>query len=46
MGLELGIGESILMKAIADATGRTLPSVKSSYDELGDLGLVAQVSET
>lgn len=43
-GLELGIGESILIKSIADATGRTLNSVKSSYKELGDLGLVAQNS--
>eukprot|EP01114_Cavostelium_apophysatum_P019156 TRINITY_DN6091_c0_g1_i1.p1 TRINITY_DN6091_c0_g1~~TRINITY_DN6091_c0_g1_i1.p1 ORF type:complete len:829 (-),score=268.02 TRINITY_DN6091_c0_g1_i1:32-2518(-) len=43
-GLELGIGESILMKALAEATARTLDSVKSSYDQLGDLGLVAQAS--
>lgn len=37
-GLELGIGESILMKAVADSTGRTLAMVKSSFQELGDLG--------
>mmetsp|Transcript_3269 Transcript_3269/g.4502 ORF Transcript_3269/g.4502 Transcript_3269/m.4502 type:complete len:806 (+) Transcript_3269:52-2469(+) len=43
-GLELGMGESILMKAVAEATGRTLQSLKASYDEMGDLGLVAQAS--
>jgi DNA ligase-1 len=45
-GLELGIGESILMKAVADATGRTLPAVKASYEEMGDLGLVAKASRS
>ena len=40
-GLELGIGESILMKAVADSTGRTLAMVKSSFQELGDLGMQA-----
>lgn len=44
MGIELGIGESILMKAIAESTGRTMPSLKATYDQLGDLGLVAQSS--
>lgn len=29
-GVELGVGESILMKAVADATGRTLQMVKVS----------------
>lgn len=38
-GIELGIGESILMKAVADSTGRTLAMVKSSFQELGDLGM-------
>eukprot|EP01117_Protostelium_nocturnum_P014981 TRINITY_DN575_c0_g1_i1.p1 TRINITY_DN575_c0_g1~~TRINITY_DN575_c0_g1_i1.p1 ORF type:complete len:935 (-),score=471.64 TRINITY_DN575_c0_g1_i1:93-2897(-) len=45
-GIELGIGDSTLMKAIAEATGRTMQSLKASYDELGDLGLVAQASRT
>lgn len=40
-GLELGIGESILMKAVADSTGRTLAMVKSSFQELGDLGTLS-----
>jgi hypothetical protein len=39
----LGIGEAIIIKAIGEATGRTVPSIKAQYDELGDLGLVAQV---
>jgi hypothetical protein len=44
-GTELGIGESLLMKAIADATGRTMDSLKSSYNTMGDLGKVALVYE-
>jgi ATP-dependent DNA ligase len=32
------------MKALAEATGRTLQSVKAQYDETGDLGLVAKVT--
>ncbi|GAA5883042.1 hypothetical protein JCM16303_006806 [Sporobolomyces ruberrimus] len=42
--LELGIGESLLMKAIGEACGRTLAQVKSEYKEIGDLGEVAQKS--
>lgn len=41
--LELGIGESILMKAIGESTGRTLAKVKEAYKKDGDLGKVAQV---
>ncbi|KAG0036991.1 hypothetical protein BGZ82_003319 [Podila clonocystis] len=40
-GLELGIGESLLMKAIAESTGREMKKIKESYAEIGDLGVVA-----
>ncbi|KAJ2851323.1 ATP-dependent DNA ligase Cdc17 [Coemansia brasiliensis] len=39
-GLELGIGESILIKSIASATGRQVARVKQDQHELGDLGTV------
>jgi DNA ligase-1 len=44
-GKELGIGESLLIKAIASATGRTPKSIKADVVEKGDLGLVAQSSK-
>ncbi|KAI9015005.1 ATP-dependent DNA ligase [Gaertneriomyces semiglobifer] len=44
-GKELGIGESILMKAVASATGRSVPSIKADVAEQGDLGSVAQASK-
>lgn len=34
------------MKAVANATGRTMASLKSDYDTMGDLGLVAKASRT
>ncbi|KAL2315146.1 DNA ligase [Schizosaccharomyces pombe] len=43
-GLELGIGESIIMKAIGESTGQTLQQIKLSFHKVGDLGLVAQTS--
>lgn len=42
-GLELGIGESVLMKSIAQATGRSVPQIKADAVKKGDLGLVAEV---
>jgi len=42
-GLELGIGESILVKAIAEATGRNVKQIKSDAVAKGDLGKVAEV---
>ena len=38
-GVELGIGESLIMKALA--TGRTLQTIKQDQAKIGDLGLVA-----
>lgn len=43
-GLELGIGESIIMKAIRDSCGKTKEVLAQRYKELGDLGLVAMAS--
>lgn len=40
-GIELGIGESLIMKAIGESTGRSLKVIKDDQKEIGDLGLVA-----
>ncbi|RKF65124.1 DNA ligase 1 [Erysiphe neolycopersici] len=40
-GIELGIGESLIMKAIGESTGRSLAVIKENQKEIGDLGLVA-----
>ena len=40
-GVELGIGESLIMKAIGETTGRSLAVIKQDQKEIGDLGLVA-----
>ncbi|KAJ9059525.1 ATP-dependent DNA ligase Cdc17 [Entomophthora muscae] len=45
-GIELGIGESVLMKAVAEATGRTLAKIKADVAKVGDLGTVAQESRS
>lgn len=43
VGIELGIGESLLIKAIGESTGRTIATVKAELKKEGDLGLVAMV---
>jgi DNA ligase-1 len=45
-GIELGIGESLIMKAIGETTGRSLQVIKSDQKEIGDLGLVAAKSKS
>ena len=45
-GIELGIGESLIMKAIGEATGRSLAIIKADQAEIGDLGLVAAKSRS
>jgi DNA ligase-1 len=44
MGIELGIGESLIIKAIAQSTGRKSADIKADLLKVGDLGLVAEVS--
>eukprot|EP01038_Epipyxis_sp_PR26KG_P009272 gene9272-12491_t len=43
-GMELGIGDSLLVKAICQATGRNKQSVEEDYEREGDLGIVALLS--
>ncbi len=43
-GVELGIGESIIMKAIGETCGKTMPVLKQMYKDLGDLGTMAMES--
>lgn len=40
-GLELGLGETILIKTIAESTGKSTQQVKLKYKETGDLGTIA-----
>ncbi|XP_037094407.1 DNA ligase 1-like [Pollicipes pollicipes] len=45
-GIELGIGEGAITKAVALSTGRTVDKVRAEAGERGDLGLVAEASKT
>lgn len=44
MGIELGIGESLIIKAIAESTGRATTKIKEDLRKEGDLGKVAMAS--
>jgi DNA ligase 1 len=44
-GLELGIGESLLVKAIAESSGRSVAQIKAELEKTGDLGDIAQRSK-
>lgn len=46
LGIELGVAETNLMKAIAQCTGRTLAQIKTDVQEVGDLGIVAEGSRS
>lgn len=45
-GIELGIADQTLMKAIAQSTGRTLAQIKADAQDTGDLGIVAERSKS
>ena len=43
-GIELGLGDMVLKKALAEATGRQAKDITAEYQKLGDLGKVANKS--
>ncbi|KAL6960038.1 tRNA ligase [Sarracenia purpurea var. burkii] len=45
-GVELGIGDASIIKALAEACGAKEAQIKSKYKTLGDLGLVAKESRS
>nr|GMD71282.1 DNA ligase 1 [Ipomoea batatas] len=45
-GLELGIGDASIIKALAEACGAKEAHIKKQYKDLGDLGLVAKASRS
>uniref|UniRef100_A0A5B6ZWV9 DNA ligase n=1 Tax=Davidia involucrata TaxID=16924 RepID=A0A5B6ZWV9_DAVIN len=45
-GLELGLGDASIIKALAEACGGKEAKIKADYTKLGDLGLVAKASRS
>lgn len=45
-GIELGVAETNLMKAIAQTTGRSMAQIKQDAQSTGDLGIVAEQSRS
>lgn len=41
-GIELGLGEKLTIKAIAESTGISVKEVKENYNKIGDLGETAK----
>lgn len=39
MGIELGVGEALITKAISEATGKSKAAITKEYQILGDLGM-------
>ena len=46
LGVELGIAETSLFKAIAQSTGRSMTQVKNDVKEVGDIGIIAEQSRS
>ena len=45
-GIDLGIGDATLIKALGEATGRKESAIKEDYRNEGDLGIVAMMSRS
>lgn len=45
-GVELGVADTYLMKAIAQSTGRELSKIRNEVHKEGDLGIVAEKSRS
>lgn len=45
-GIEIGVGEQLVCKAICESTGRSTKRVKASVEEVGDWGTVAMNSKS
>ncbi len=43
--MELGIGDGVLVKALANSTGRSTQQIKADMQRTGDLGVVAETSK-